>query len=166
MASSRSHIHSTFLTVLLGIFSGTVIQAQDVFLDAPMTIIPHAGTYHAGPPMPPFDPGFVPVPQPTPAVPLLGFMGTDLHWGVRVDSVGYGSAARRIGLEPGDVIIALNGMPVRCMHDYHRALAQSGGVVELEVRDVRTGNHVTTIPYCLFQPVPAGVAGAMAHPVH
>lgn len=163
----------------------SVARAQDIVVGGPDTadVYGHGPAFHHHPPFDGFVPGLSPMPVPmvgmppaqmpgmmpaplpvSPAVPLLGFMGTDIHWGVRVDSVGYGSAARQIGLEPGDVIVGLNGMPVRCMHDYRRALARSGGVVELEVRDVRSGNVVTTLPYNLFQPSPAGVACAVEQP--
>lgn len=161
--------------LLAGFTSAAIARAEDVIVGGPETGGAEAAGYHFAPPMPEFVPGFapgpmpgfMPAPMPAPvAVPLLGFMGSDVHWGVRVDSVGYGSAARQIGLEPGDVIVGLNGMPIRCMHDYHRALAQSGGVVELEIRDVRTGNFVTTVPFNLVQPAPVGVACASEQDVY
>lgn len=170
------------VALLLAVFAAAAVaRAQDVIVGGPESGLAEAADYHFAPPAPEFVPGFVPMPgvmpapmpgfmpapMPAPAtVPLLGFMGADVNWGVRVESVGYGSIARQIGLEPGDVIVGLNGMPVRCMHDYHRALAQSGGVVALEIRDVRTGNFVTTVPFNLVQPAPVGVACASEYAGH
>ena len=95
-----------------------------------------------------------------PAVPLLGFQGQDTPWGLAVETVSLGSNAQRIGLESGDVIVALNGRPVRNYVEYRRALAQSGGVVRLLVRDVRSGNVVQMPVVNLYQPVMNGGACA------
>jgi membrane-associated protease RseP (regulator of RpoE activity) len=75
---------------------------------------------------------------------LLGFTGQGVGYGVEVMRVNYGSAADRLGLEPGDVVVGVNGRPVRSMSEYKRSLARAGSVVWLDVVDVRTGYTVTT----------------------
>lgn len=165
--------------LIAGLVGATIARADEVFIGGPETAdagVP--GTYF-NPNAPHFNPGPAPMsmqmpapmpvqvqtlmPAPMPVnvgVPLLGFTGDACGWGVHVRSVNWGSVAQRIGLEPGDVIVGLNGRPVRSLNDYYRALQQSGGVVALEVRDVRTGNLVTTVPYNVFQSTSNGVACA------
>ncbi len=75
---------------------------------------------------------------------LLGFSGQGVGYGVEVMRVNYGSAADRLGLERGDVVVGVNGRPVRSMSEYKRSLARAGSVVWLDVVDVRTGYTVTT----------------------
>ena len=55
--------------------------------------------------------------------------------GVRVESVERGAPAEKAGLEPGDVILALNGAAVNGIDDLHRALTADfiGVAVELSV---------------------------------
>ncbi len=76
--------------------------------------------------------------------PTLGFYG-HFEWGVGmvVDSVPFGTPARRMGLEGGDVIVAINGLWLRSDGDYHRALAYSDHYVQVTVQDVRSGRLVT-----------------------
>ncbi len=85
-----------------------------------------------------------PVTYPTPYVPRLGIMGhMQYGYGMVVDSVNYGSLARRIGLERGDVIVRINNHPINNDHSYNQALIKAvqyqGGFVDLLVIDVRTG---------------------------
>ena len=54
-----------------------------------------------------------------------------------VDSIPWGTPASRTGLEPGDVIVRVNGRWIRSDHDYFQALRYSGAVCNLLVRDVR-----------------------------
>jgi hypothetical protein len=42
-------------------------------------------------------------------------------------------------LEPNDVILTINGQPIRCVHEYARAMDASPQQVQLAVRDWRTG---------------------------
>lgn len=84
-----------------------------------------------------------------PQIPRLGFYG-HFEWGhgMVVDSVPWGTPAKRIGLEIGDTIVAINGRWLRSQNDYYRALQQSGGYVQVTVQDVRSGrliNRVATI---------------------
>ena len=73
--------------------------------------------------------------------PLLGFVGQmQFGYGLVVQSVNPGSLADQIGLEPGDVITALNGQPVLSLDTYYSLLRNSGGFVQMEAIDCRTGN--------------------------
>jgi membrane-associated protease RseP (regulator of RpoE activity) len=58
-----------------------------------------------------------------------------------------GSAARQ-GIEVGDVIVSVNGNPVRSAADLQLRLGQAGPVAELGLIDVRTGwqNQVLVYP--------------------
>jgi len=78
-----------------------------------------------------------------PDAPRLGIYG-HFEWGLGmvVDSVAWGTPAARTGLEPGDVIRAINGRPIQSEWDYFQALRYSGGYVRLTVQDVRTGSLV------------------------
>lgn len=138
-------------------------QAVNPYVQPPMVVGPQAVNPYVQPPMyvgpqpvnpyvqpqvvcPPFNQGIQNQPY------RLGFRGQDIGWGVRVMSLSYSGAAKDIGLEPGDVIVGLNGQPVRSMSDYHAIMAQSGGYVELVVRDSRSGNTVTMPAFTLAQP--------------
>jgi len=57
--------------------------------------------------------------------------------GMVVDSVPWGTPASRTGLEPGDVIVRINGRWIQSDHDYFQALRYCGGVCRLLVQDVR-----------------------------
>lgn len=76
----------------------------------------------------------------TSAAPRLGIYG-HVEWGLGmvVDSVVWGTPASRVGLEPGDVICAINGRPIRSEFDYFEALRYSGSYARLTVQDVRSG---------------------------
>jgi S1-C subfamily serine protease len=78
-------------------------------------------------------------PQPTVR---LGFFGGYNGYGMFVNQVQWGSTAHRIGLESGDVILAINGWRITGDYQYQSLLTQSGGRCQLTVRDVRTGNIV------------------------
>jgi S1-C subfamily serine protease len=70
-------------------------------------------------------------PQPT-----LGFYGhIDQGIGMHVERVVYGSLAEQIGLQSGDVILAINGRRITCEHDYILALEQAWGRTTMVVRD-------------------------------
>ncbi len=59
-------------------------------------------------------------------------------------SVRPGSRAARLGLEPGDVLLSLNGYRLTYSGSWNdalsRALFEGNGFVRLTVRDVRTGD--------------------------
>jgi S1-C subfamily serine protease len=50
-----------------------------------------------------------------------------------------GSPAARLGLEYGDQVLRINDTTIRTARGYHHLVADSGGIVELAFRDVRTG---------------------------
>jgi len=79
-----------------------------------------------------------------PEAPRLGIYG-HFQWGLGmvVDSVVWGTPAARVGLEPGDVIRAINGRVIRSEWDYFQSLGSSGGYARLSVQDVRSGMIIT-----------------------
>jgi S1-C subfamily serine protease len=72
--------------------------------------------------------------------PPLGIHGRFEHgYGLVVERVGWGSPAGRIGLEPGDVIRAIDGRWLRTEADYRRQVREVDSSAQLIIRDVRTG---------------------------
>jgi hypothetical protein len=70
--------------------------------------------------------------------PLLGFSGHVVPgWGMMVDSVRRHSPASRIGLEPGDVVVRINGQRVCCYRHYLAALRASNGTAVIIIDDCR-----------------------------
>jgi membrane-associated protease RseP (regulator of RpoE activity) len=59
-----------------------------------------------------------------------------------------GSTAAQQGIEPGDVIVSVNGNPVRSLTDLHYWVGRSGPVAQLQVIDCNTGwpNQVMVYP--------------------
>jgi membrane-associated protease RseP (regulator of RpoE activity) len=92
-----------------------------------------AAPLHAQGPQPLLRPG---LPQPALRPP-----------GLLVTRVFPGSTAAQQGIEPGDIILAVNGAPVRSNADLARALAWSGREAALEVIDCRTGWQNTIVVY-------------------
>jgi hypothetical protein len=68
--------------------------------------------------------------------------------GLRVTWVFPGSTAARQGIEVGDVIVRVDGKPVRTVTDLQYRLRQAGRVAQLGVIDWRTGweNSITVYP--------------------
>jgi C-terminal processing protease CtpA/Prc len=60
--------------------------------------------------------------------------------GLQVTLVFPESPAAQKGMEIGDVIVAVNGLPVRSQTDLTLALTRGGRVARLEVLDCRTGS--------------------------
>jgi predicted metalloprotease with PDZ domain len=76
-------------------------------------------------------------------LPKFGFSSTNTGFGERIQNVRWGSRAESLGLEPGDVILSLNGYQLNYPGSWTDALSQAlynGNFVRLKVRDVRTGN--------------------------
>ena len=77
------------------------------------------------------------------AIPQLGFSSYVVSGtGEYVLSVHPGSIAMRMGLEPGDVILALNDYHLRCEGAWDRAMARlpaDQGAIVLRIRSGRTG---------------------------
>ena len=59
-----------------------------------------------------------------------------------------GTTAAQQGIEVGDVIVRVDGYPIRSLTDLQYRLAKAGPVAELDLIDVRTGwqNPVTVYP--------------------
>ena len=75
------------------------------------------------------------------SIPRLGFCSYFDGAGERVTQVYYGSHAWNVGLEPGDVIVAVNGIRLWHHGAWYNAMAQAAahGNVVLAIRDCRTG---------------------------
>ena len=61
-----------------------------------------------------------------------------------------GSPAKRIGLEPGDMILAVNDMPVKNAEHLAQLVNNSSARIKLLVRNVRNGDHLSMkvkLPY-------------------
>jgi predicted metalloprotease with PDZ domain len=69
----------------------------------------------------------------------LGLAGRVTRWGVRITEVEYNSPAEDMGLEIGDMILAVNNYAVNSTDDWYDARSMSRRLVRLQVRDVRTG---------------------------
>lgn len=80
---------------------------------------------------------------PHPNLPQFGFSSFNIRgYGERVTHVRRGSLASRVGLEPGDDILTLNGHRLSYPGSWNDALfhaVSTSGFVKLKVRDVRTG---------------------------
>jgi S1-C subfamily serine protease len=74
----------------------------------------------------------------------LGIYCRGVGSGVKVVGTVPGGAGERVGLEVGDIIVSVDGMPIADTSDLHEALQSSDGYVRLRVRDVRTAR----LTYC------------------
>lgn len=63
--------------------------------------------------------------------------------GVAVDTVEDNSAAARAGLQKGDVVVSVNGMPITTTKDLARAIATGQGVWQIAIN--RSGEMMTSI---------------------
>ena len=83
--------------------------------------------------------------------PRLGFNGTVIATGLRVEGVDYGSLAFDAGLERGDVITSVNGRRIQSMSGYRRALCDAvdhnDGRVRLVIENVRWHTGESSIRY-------------------
>ncbi|MCO6044023.1 PDZ domain-containing protein [Aeoliella sp. ICT_H6.2] len=83
-----------------------------------------------------------PVGQPV-FLPKFGFQSYNINgYGERVTHINCHGIARELGLEPGDTILTLNGMPLTYHGAWNQALTQAmyqGGSVTLAIRDVHSG---------------------------
>jgi serine protease Do len=72
-------------------------------------------------------------------------LGASIDGGVVVKKISNGGLAQRAGIEPGDLVVAINTYPVQTMGDFRRlrhALQQEKGVV----LRVRRGNQIGNVP--------------------
>jgi hypothetical protein len=76
-------------------------------------------------------------------LPQFGFASFNIAGvGERITNVRWGGLASRIGLEPGDLILSMNGYRLNYHGSWNDALSYAvanGGWVQLRIRDVRTG---------------------------
>ena len=101
--------------------------------------------------------------MPNPASqPRLGFQG-HFAWGAGmvVDYVPWGTPAAQLGLEPGDTIRAVNGQWIQSQGHYLWLLQNSGGQVNLRIRDVRTGMLISRTAW-----IGGGIAAYQAQPAY
>jgi len=103
-------------------------------------------------------------------LPKFGFSSFNINgFGEQVTHVRWGGRAARMGLEPGDIILSMNGFPLTyhgAWNDALRSAMANGGWVQLTIRDVRTGllayrqTHVGSggigpvTPYVVGYPLP------------
>ena len=79
--------------------------------------------------------------NPPPPRPILGIQGSLLiGTGMRINAVKPGTPAATTGLEVGDVLVSVDGRPLRNSGDFERAMQNVNGYARLGIRDVRTGN--------------------------
>lgn len=94
-------------------------------------------------------------------LPTFGFASqTIFGFGERVTFVKFNSRAAKLGLEPGDVILSLNGHKLTYRGAWNDALTEAmynGGFVRLKIRDVNTGNIAFRQTYV------GGVNGPVQH---
>lgn len=97
------------------------------------------------------------VAPPSHNLPKFGFSSHNIYGvGERVTSVKWGGIAHRLGLEPGDLILALNNQPLYYHGAWNHALGNAmfeGGWVELTIRDVRTGSIAYRQAFVGYGPV-------------
>jgi S1-C subfamily serine protease len=65
--------------------------------------------------------------------------------GIRVVAIARGSPAALVGLDPGDVILDINGKPVRTMNEYQEAIRKSASEMWFTVLNVRSGKPLGTV---------------------
>jgi S1-C subfamily serine protease len=76
------------------------------------------------------------------AVPLNSGLIYNANFAFQITFVEPFSPAQRGGLEVGDLIVTANGQSIQSPDDLRQAVAFSGGVLRLTVRDVRSGQYV------------------------
>jgi hypothetical protein len=76
-------------------------------------------------------------------LPKFGFSSFNINGvGERVTNVKWNGRAAQLGLEPGDIILSMNGYPLSYPGSWRDALYDAmlnGGWVQLSIRDVHTG---------------------------
>lgn len=110
----------------------------------PRYSVPWTGqpAYPTYPSYPTYPPTYYP-PAPIYTAWRLGITGTE--WpgvGVRISTMEPGSPAERMGIEVTDVIVQVNGRPIRTMYDLQSAVAASGGYARVLVLDNRTNSYM------------------------
>jgi hypothetical protein len=95
-------------------------------------------------------------------LPTFGFASFNIAGvGERVTYVRWGGLASRLGLEPGDTILRMNGFRLNYHGSWNDALhsaVANGGYVQLMIRDVRSG-------YIAYRETYVGGSGPIVGPV-
>jgi membrane-associated protease RseP (regulator of RpoE activity) len=101
---------------------------------------------------------------PDPAGKMLGVVGipvqTTIGPGLQITQTVPGTVAARLGLEPGDILLSIDGRPVPSMSALRNAIASTGDVFTLKLRNVRTGGVLEQL--VSWGPIPSGSPGAAA----
>jgi len=84
----------------------------------------------------------------SPAKARLGLTARDVPGGIEVGRVNPGEPAERAGISPGDVVLAVNGMPVQSVDDLTASVAKlaEGAAYELLVRRQGVQQRVVVRP--------------------
>jgi hypothetical protein len=124
MATNLKRVGGITLAALAGLLLATSVQAQTSVQVAP----------GIGEPV---------LPPPVNNTWRLGIYATPLGGGggLHIDQVLAYSAAERMGLEQYDVIVQINGRPIRNLYGLRAALAVSGVYVRVMVLDHRTNTY-------------------------
>jgi S1-C subfamily serine protease len=111
-----------------------------------------------------------PAPAPVPAGPRARSLGIGaepvalgLRTALKVTAVEPGSPAQKAGLEPGDVIVDADGLPVSSAESLAAALRRAGPTLTLTVRDTRS-NKDTPVEVALGGEAPAAAPNAPQAP--
>jgi hypothetical protein len=75
-------------------------------------------------------------------LPKFGFSSFNTGYGERVTGVSWNGRAAQLGLQPGDVILSMNGITLSYTGSWNDALRtaiMNGGWVQLRIRDRNTG---------------------------
>ncbi len=124
----NTHTHKIAFALLTGLAALTFVASPAAAQQKQLLLSP--GGNH----------GFVPQPH----LPQFGFASFNIHGvGERVSHVRRAGLAARFGLEPGDIVLSMNGVPLTYRGSWndalYNAMANHGGWVRLKIRDVRTG---------------------------
>ncbi len=128
-------------TVLAAALAATFVVACAVPAEAQILFRRHRGYIHMAPPRVIVAPqGVVTHYAPAP-VPFLGFDSFFDGTGEQVTAVQYGSAAWRMGIEPRDTIVAVNGVAISYAGHGEQLVrsARYQGRLVLSIRDYHTG---------------------------
>lgn len=149
---------SALLTALLSLAVTAAAQESTPKAAAPAAVVAAPPAGFTGP--------YYPTPPPLLGINIdIGYVWGGNQWesGVRVLTVwpGYPAWGR---LDPGDIITRVNGIRTRNIDEFRYAMSMSGGVINLRVRDIRTGSFLDMYPIAVSAYGPAAAAAAVAPP--
>jgi S1-C subfamily serine protease len=73
----------------------------------------------------------------------MGMDGRFVEGGIEITKVYRNGATERAGLEPGDVLVSVNGQTLREPADWIQGMTNQNGRLSFRLRDVRTGQIVS-----------------------